>query len=557
LKAVRHARLPASLIMKPRHFLLVVSALAAALHGGALAVQAEAAPGTIESPATIQSLSARPMLASGPHPWNGHDWLDRFYAPHGYMRAWTRQQEEAALALLDQAGSEGLDPADYRVDELRDRMGDAHADPARLDVAFTAAMLHYLADLRLGRVPSDYHTSGPDDRIRQFDPVDILRGALAQGSLDAAVARAEPHVPLYDRVKELLARYRELAKQPQPHLPAPGGKVRPGETYKGAQKLYAQLVLLGDLSDESAPAAAGYDDTLATGVKRFQARNGLFDSGDLDATTVAALNVPLAEHVHELELTLERLRWLPDYPSGPVVAVNVPTYRLWAFDRSQPAEAPLEMRVIVGQAVKTPTPLFIGQMRFLEFHPYWNVPRSITLKEIIPKLERSHGYLAREQMELVGQGGVSTAVNDSTIEALRAGSLRVRQRPGPKNSLGAVKFSMPNPMDIYLHATPMRELFRRSRRDLSHGCIRVEQPAELAQFVLRDQPAWDLDKIHAAMAPGPQRRVDLSAPIPVVIFYATALADRDGKALFGRDIYHRDPLLERALREHEARPSNE
>jgi murein L,D-transpeptidase YcbB/YkuD len=542
--------------MKPRHCLLIITALASALQGGAMAAQPPAVSGTIESPATIQSLAARPMPASR-HPWDGHDWLDRFYAPRGYTRAWSRQQEAAALALLDQADSEGLDPADYGVDELRGRLDDAHADPARLDVAFTTAMLHYLADLRLGRVPSDYHTSGPDVRIRQFDPVDILRDALGQGSLDAAVARAEPRVPLYDRVKELLARYRELAKQPQPHLPLPAGKVRPGETYKGAQQLYAQLVLLGDLSDEGAPAAAGYDDTLAEGVKRFQARNGLLDSGDLDGATVAALNVPLAERVHELELTLERLRWLPDYPGGPVVAVNVPTYRLWAFDRSQPAEAPLEMRVIVGRAVKTPTPLFIGQMRFLEFHPYWNVPRSITLKEIIPKLERSPGYLAHEQMELVGQGGVTTRVDDATIEALRAGSLRVRQRPGPKNSLGAVKFSMPNPMDIYLHGTPMRELFRRSRRDLSHGCIRVEQPAELAQFVLRDQPAWDLDKIQAAMAPGPQRRVDLSAPVPVVIFYATALADRDGKALFGRDIYHRDPLLEKALREHDARSGNE
>jgi murein L,D-transpeptidase YcbB/YkuD len=153
-------------------------------------------------------------------------------------------------------------------------------------------------------------------------------------------------------------------------------------------------------------------------------------------------------------------------------------------------------------------------------------------------------------MEVVGQGGVTSTAGESTIEALRAGKLRVRQRPGPRNSLGAVKFAMPNPMDIYLHATPLRELFRRTRRDLSHGCIRVEQPAELAQFVLRDQPQWDREAIAAAMAPGPTRRVELSAPVPVVIFYATALGARDGRALFGRDIYHRDPLLEQALREH-------
>jgi murein L,D-transpeptidase YcbB/YkuD len=208
------------------------------------------------------------------------------------------------------------------------------------------------------------------------------------------------------------------------------------------------------------------------------------------------------------------------------------------------------MRVIVGDALKTPTPLFVGQMRYLEFNPYWHVPRSITLKEIIPKLERSHGYLKREDMELVGEGGITTRVNGATLGELRAGRLQVRQRPGPKNSLGPIKFAMPNPDDIYLHSTPERQLFQRARRDLSHGCIRVEHPAELARFVMGGQPDWDLGQIEAAMQPGPTRRVDLLAPVPVVLIYSPAIADAEGQALFGRDIYHRDPLLEQALREH-------
>jgi murein L,D-transpeptidase YcbB/YkuD len=527
--------------------LLAVPALAAVLLGsrGIALVQDADPSATIPPSATIQSLAEQPLLPAVSHPWDGRNWLDRFYAPRGYQPAWTRAQAGAAVSLLEEASSEGLDAGDYRVEELRAALGNPTADAARQDVALTTAMLHYLADLRLGRVRSEYHTFGPDPRLAQFDPVELLRGALARNRLDEAVSGSEPQVPLYGHVKAMLARYRELAQEPQPQLPAPGGTVRPGGGYKGAQALHLRLVMLGDLApDGPGPRGARYDAGLAGGVRRFQERHGLAETGTLDGATIEAINVPLAQHVRQFELTLERLRWLPDFSAGPLVAVDVPAYRLWAFDTAQAGEPVLEMRVIVGAAGKTPTPLFVGQMRFLEFHPYWNVPRSITLKEIIPKLESDPDYLAQHGMEVVGQGGAGS------IGALRAGTARVRQRPGPRNALGALKFSMPNPMDIYLHSTPSRELFRRPRRDLSHGCIRVEQPAELAQFVLRDQPHWDLGRVQAAMGPGPPRRVDLSAPVPVVIFYATALAARDDTALFARDVYHRDPLLEHALQEH-------
>lgn len=527
-----------------RHLLSSLSLAAILLGQSTVALAADESP-------TIQTLAARPLLPSASHPWNGRDWLERFYAPRGYAPVWNRQQAEAALALLAQAPAEGLDPGDYHNDELRRLLDDGQVGQPRRDVAFTTAMLHYLADLRLGRVRSEYHTAGADTRLARFDPVELLRGALANGRLSDAVAAAEPQVPLYGRVKQALARYRELAHEPQPRLPSPRGTIGVGDRYAAVDELHDRLALLGDLAgDEPGPQDGLYDATLAEGVRRFQGRHGLPETGELGAATVAALNVPLDQRVRELELTLERLRWIPDLPAGPMVAVNLPAYRLWAFDRANPAAQPLEMRVIVGQAVKTPTPLFIGQMRYLEFNPYWNVPRSITLKEVIPKLERNHGYLDKNDMELVGQGGVTTTVSAETIAELRAGKLRVRQRPGPKNSLGAIKFAMPNPQDIYLHSTPNREFFLKSRRDLSHGCIRVEQPAELARFVLRNDPRWDIDQIQAALEPGPTRRVDLPAVVPVVLFYATALAGRDGKALFARDIYQRDPKLEQALREH-------
>jgi L,D-transpeptidase YcbB len=206
------------------------------------------------------------------------------------------------------------------------------------------------------------------------------------------------------------------------------------------------------------------------------------------------------------------------------------------------------MRVIVGTAVRTPTPLFIGQMLYLEFNPYWNVPPSILSNEILPKLARHPRYLQQNDMEVVAADGQVLRLSpDATLGILRRGEARVRQRPGERNVLGEVKFAMPNPMNIYLHSTSSKGLFNRTRRDLSHGCIRVERPAELAQFVLADSRRWDAAAVAAAMAPGDMRIVRLPKPVPVVLFYATALVDRNGSALFAPDIYRQDDALARQL----------
>jgi murein L,D-transpeptidase YcbB/YkuD len=537
----------------PRAFTRLVLAIAW-LTVSAAAV-AQAAPAGAAARIQVLAQQAARAAAPAPGPYDQRGWLERFYAARAYAPAWDAAQARDALALLRDAGADGLDPRDYNAAELQGARADSATDPAGFDAALTGAMLRYLADLHLGRVPSDYHSDLPDPRVQLFDPVERLRAALAARDVAGAAKAAQPVFPLYAPVKAALAHYRGLASEaaaPLPPLPA-GGKLTVGMHYRGAKALHARLTLLGDLSPAAAPARDSYNAALADAVRRFQSRHGLEQDGVIGRDTLADLNVPLARRVRQLELTLERLRWLPDFAPGPVVAVNLPSYMLWAFTLPAGADiAPLEMRVIVGAAVKTPTPLFIGQMRYLEFNPYWNVPRSITLREIIPRLEADPGYLAREQMELVPVGGghATSAVSAATIDALRAGRYRVRQRPGPKNSLGAVKFAMPNPMDIYLHATPARELFRRTRRDLSHGCIRVEQPVELARFVLADARQWDDDSIEAAMAPGPTHRVELPAPVPVVLFYTTAIVDREGRALFMRDVYRRDPLLEQALAAH-------
>ncbi len=493
--------------------------------------------------------------------YDERDWIDRFYAPRAYAPAWLGAnipKAAAAVVLLQEAAAHGLSPADYDADGLAARIRDANPEDAALDVALTRAMLQYLADLRVGRVRSGYHSATPDPRLTAFDPVEQLRSGAEQNTLAAAVAKAEPRIALYKYMKTTLKHYRELAKAPAITLPAvaKGVKIEPNDAYAAAPELRALLSLVGD-EPGAAPAAPALDDhytpELAAAVKRFQARHGLLDDGILGRETVTALNTPLSARVRQLELTLERLRWLPDFSNGPIIAVNLPAFRLWAINNGDTdGPPPLEMRVIVGTAVKTQTPLFIGSMRYLEFNPYWNVPKSIEKSELVPKIARDGAYLVKHDMELVplsGGGGATQHVDGDTMAGLRAGKYRIRQRPGPSNALGAVKFAMPNPDNIYLHSTSARELFKRTRRDLSHGCIRVEKPNELAEFVLTGKPEWTAETVAAAMEPGPTKTVSLKAPIPVVLFYATAVSGRDGHALFSPDVYKLDPVLEKMLTE--------
>lgn len=483
-------------------------------------------------PVDVRVLAARLYAGAAPPP----SWLG-----DGGARA------REAVRLLRDASAHGLDPARYDPDGLAARLDAGIDDVAALALErdLGTAMLQYLADLHYGRVASGYRLPSDD----AFDPVEHLGQALRTGRLAEAVARASPQFPMVRRVEATLARYRALATAypDWPGLPPlPVKRIEPGMRYAGTALVRERLRLFDDLDADDASGDV-YTPALAAAVRRFQARHGLAQDGVLGAGTLAALAVPPARRVTQLELTLERLRWLPRPPQGRVVVVDVPAYRLWAFDGRDPAGQLLEMRVIVGAAARTPTPLFIGQMRYLEFNPYWNVPRSIESAEIIPKLARDPGYLARNDMEAVS-AAVQVLPDAAALAALRAGTARVRQRPGPKNALGAVKFAMPNPMNIYLHSTSAQELFARSRRDLSHGCIRVEDPAALAQFVLADPARWDAGAVAAALRPGRTVTVPLREPVPVVLFYATALTDRDGRALFADDIYGLDEQLVQALR---------
>jgi murein L,D-transpeptidase YcbB/YkuD len=262
--------------------------------------------------------------------------------------------------------------------------------------------------------------------------------------------------------------------------------------------------------------------------------------------------VPLAWRVRQIEMALERLRWLPHLGDKRLIALNIPMFRLWAWDAIPPSGTPLfGMDVIVGRALGTETPVFVAEMGEVVFRPYWNVPRSILRQEVLPKIERDPDYLRREEMEIVrgpGDNAPRVDVSADTLAGLRSGILRVRQRPGPKNALGLIKFVFPNREDVYMHGTPAQALFVRSRRDFSHGCVRVADPTALAGWVLQDLPQWTPERIAAAAADTQTRHVRLPRPIQVILFYTTAaVMPEDGTIRFADDIYGHDARLDRAL----------
>ena len=474
-----------------------------------------------------------------------------------------------AVELLTTAASHGLEPQDYDAAALRNALARAAQDAppelatvVKLEQALTAAMQRYLTDLHRGRLdPRQVHHDFTPPRRDDFDAAVTLRNALAAQRLPEVAREVAPRLPLYEGLRAALARYRELAdhpawQQPLPPLPAAprsaGGKLESGQAYAGLTLLAQRLVALGDLATPAPPTtpAPRYEGTLVAAIAVFQQRHGLAADGVIGKATLAQLQVSPAARVRQIELMLERLRWTPLMQGPRMIVVNIPEFVLRAYEVVDGRIVVREqMKVIVGKALDTRTPLFDEDMRFIEFSPYWNVPPSIARAELVPRLRSDPGYFTSEGFEFVAAGGGTDAtLSMANLDAVLAGQLRIRQRPGPKNALGDIKFVFPNRDHIYLHHTPSVRLFERERRDFSHGCIRVEQPVALARFVLQGMPEWTEERIRQAMDNGASATLRLAEPVPVLIAYGTTLVI-DGRIRFFEDLYGQDRLLDAALRQ--------
>ncbi len=491
------------------------------------------------------------------------DWLKKFYEPSGFAPAWIEgsQPLPQALSLIEifkDAGKKGLDPEDYdasRWDErIRTLRGSANGlAVARFDLALTVCTMRYVSDLHIGRINPQHFKFGLSVEQKKYDLAQFLRERIKTApDLNALMEQVEPPFEGYRRTEQALARYLELARTDEwEKLPDVQKPIDPGHPYSGVPRLARFLRLVGDLPADASGTADSetYGGALVDGVKRFQRRHGLDDDGRLGSATIRQLNVPLKDRVRQLQLTLERWRWLPTEFSAPPIIVNIPDFRLRALDENN--KIAMEMRVVVGKAMRTQTPIFSRDMTYVVLRPYWNVPPSILRSEIIPAIQRDRSYLARRGYEIATYDGkvvTSGDVSDEVLAQLRAGKLMVRQKPGPTNALGLVKLIFPNEHNVYLHSTPSQELFSRSRRDFSHGCIRVEKPAELTVWVLRNNPGWTLERVQEAMQSGKDDvTVRLVKSVPVFIVYGTALTYENGDVHFSEDIYGHDASLAAAL----------
>jgi murein L,D-transpeptidase YcbB/YkuD len=491
--------------------------------------------------------------------------MQKFYESYGYSLPWIRgmqptAQAQQVISVLLKAEQKGLAAEDYDGPHWGDRLAKlkpaaaqpSEADAVRFDAALTVCVMRYVSDLHIGKVNPKHLDFGFDVEAKKLDLPDFLKENVVDSTDVAGVlARVEPPYPGYQRTIQALHSYLEFAKEYDGNqLPAIQKTIAPGDTYSGVPQLIKLLRLLGDLTADASVPVDGtvYPTPLVDAVKSFQRRHGRTPDGRIGAQTLADLNVPLTSRIRQMRLTLERWRWLPvGLHSAPIVA-NIPEFRLRAYDQNY--KVALSMNVVVGKAYNHDTPVFSDAMQYLVFQPYWNVPYSISKAELLPHVARDPDYLAKKGFEVVnkGQDVVSSGtVTSDMLAQLRAGNLYIRQMPGSKNSLGLVKFIFPNSSNIYMHDTPAQEFFAKSRRDFSHGCIRLEKPADLAVWALRDNPGWDMDRVRGAMNGTPNQQVNLAHPIPVFIVYGTVVVTEDGIVHFYDDIYGHDTALEKVL----------
>jgi murein L,D-transpeptidase YcbB/YkuD len=552
----------------------------------ALGCSLQAAPspaqqgGALDATAVAQRLEA--IAAAGTladlHAPNFTDY--RYLVVQLYQEAhdapvWVRNGEAtpqavAVIAALESSEQKGLDPDDYDGPQWPQRLAALKSAPgnadmvARFDAALTIGTMRYISDLHIGRVNPRHFQFGIDIEQKKYDlPQLLLQRIVNAGNVAEVLGQVEPQWLNYKRLEAALQTYRKLAAQesteqgfPLPDVPK---TLSPGDADAGAGALADRLRLLGDLpAGTKVETTAGVDNgVLVDAVKHFQVRHGLAPDGKLGKETVRQLNTPLSVRVTQLEDALERWRWLPPTFDPLPVLVNIPEFVLRVFNPDH--SVALRMNVIAGKSVGHQTPVFAQNMRYIVFRPYWNVPPSIARSEIVPHLLKDPGYLGKKGFEITDSKGTVVAAGSASAEEiaqLRAGRLMVRQKPAADNALGLIKFIFPNDNNVYLHSTPSQSLFSQSRRDFSHGCIRVEKPADLAAFLLKNQTGndrnggrkWTVDAVKAAMQSGPDnQQVNLGIPVPVVIGYFTAVVEEDGEVFFFNDIYGHDKSLNAVL----------
>lgn len=487
-------------------------------------------------------------------------YLHREFKPVWINKEGLNNKAHDFIGMVLKADYEGLDSDLYHRDDILALLSHIELNSiygafkperyAQLELLLTDAFFSFGYQLSEGMINPDsydfdWHIKKPKKNLLK-----ILQTILYHDKLEELVDTLQPHHPGYLRLKSALVKYINIKSSGGWHKIPGSSKMRKGDTGKRVAVLRSRLIISGDLKDSGNTDAEYFDDTLENAVKRFQVRNGLKADGVVGSNTLSALNVSVEDRIEQIKLNMERWRWLPRDLGERYIMVNTANFDLDVIENGQILES---IRVIVGKK-KRPTPVLSQKITYLELNPFWNIPFKIALKDILPHIKKDPNYLAEKNIRIFENW--TDGAKEITPESIDWDSItkknfvfKLRQDPANSNALGRIKFVFPNDFSIYLHGTPAHELFSKTKRTFSSGCIRIEKPMELADYLLKGNSKWAPDKLIAAVSSKKTKAIFLPHPINIHILYWTAWVDKDGMVNFRDDIYGRDCQLNIALNE--------
>lgn len=486
--------------------------------------------------------------------------VPKFYELQNFQPVWTSNskvlpQANTFIKIIKEAENEGLQPSDYHLKDINITLKEIQnnkdsVDPhmlAQFDLLLTDTLILYVSHLINGRI----EPQGVDlTWLKNHTKVDfrkIINLGQDPNQFQDAISNYEN--PLYKRLRTALIKYKIIQANGGWPLIPPGSKIEKGQRGERIKLLRERLMVSGDLNAESTDDSDIYDGKLENAVRKFQRRHGLAEDGIVGPATLTELNVPVEKRIEQIKINMERYRWLPQTIGPRYIQVNIPSFHL---DVIQNGNTVLSMPVVVGKPYWN-TPLFSANMTYIILNPYWNIPRSIALEETLPKIQADPEYLSKRNIRVLqGWTDGSIEIDPVAIDWSQVNNnnlkYRFRQNPGSSNPLGRIKFMLPNDYNVYLHDTSQKNLFKKQRRDFSHGCIRVENPLGLAEYVLSTEPGWTMEKIESEIRKGKSQSIILPEPVPVYLVYFTAWVDDHGDIQFRDDVYGRDEALYQSLR---------